>query len=165
MRALSLWQPWASAMTVLRPGTQQRLKRFETRSWAPAPECVGQRLAICAAKTQCDPDTRKKLNLWWMELVKRQPNYCAAFAAAGFENWEDLPFGAVVCHGILSRVVPTDELIAGELLRDTIEKTWGDYSSGRFAWELSDVVVLDVPRPIVGRQGLFWWDEQEAKTA
>jgi hypothetical protein len=139
------------------------LKRFETRGWQPDPGMIGQRLAICAAKTQVDPDTREKLRDRWMALVKRKVGYCACFSVAGFDNWDDLPFGAVLCHGVLTRVVPTEKLL-GEFAaqRDPFEEDWGNYSPGRFGWELSEVVVLARPIPIIGRQGVFWWDEKEA---
>jgi len=159
MRCISLWQPWASAMTVMRSGTQIPLKRVETRDWAPHPDAIGQRLAIAAAKTQKDPETKGKLSDWWMANVKRKGGYRACFEVAGFNNWEDLPFGAVVAHGILTRVEPTEKL---RLEVDAIEQEWGDYGPGRFGWVLEDVQVLPVPVPVVGRQGIYWWEEKAA---
>src|SRR5262245_34476504 len=43
MKAISLWQPWASLIAI---GT----KTMETRDWAPPREYLGGRIAIHAAK-------------------------------------------------------------------------------------------------------------------
>jgi hypothetical protein len=43
MKAISLWQPWASLIAA-------GLKPYETRNWAPAPSMIGQTIAIHAAK-------------------------------------------------------------------------------------------------------------------
>jgi hypothetical protein len=158
MRCISLWQPWASAMTVRRSIGGGMLKAVETRGWAPAKDAIGQRMAIAAAKTQRDPDTGEKLSAWWMERVKRQGGYRACFEAAGFTDWETLPFGAVVAHGMLARVVESEKLV-NEL--DAIEQDWGDYGPGRYGWVFEDMQVLVRPVPIVGKQGIFWWGGEE----
>jgi ASCH domain len=43
MKAISLWQPWASLIAC-------GAKPFETRHWAPPRELIGQPIAIHAAK-------------------------------------------------------------------------------------------------------------------
>ncbi|MHB8272006.1 ASCH domain-containing protein [Bradyrhizobium sp.] len=43
MKAISLWQPWASLIAC-------GAKPFETRHWAPPRELIGQTIAIHAAK-------------------------------------------------------------------------------------------------------------------
>jgi hypothetical protein len=147
VRAISLWQPWASAMAVLRPGTDRALKSVETRGWRPVPEMIGQRLAICAAKTQRDPETGAKLSDWWMEHVKRRQGYRACFEMAGFTDWESLPFGAVLCHGVLAGVHPTEKLVH-EI--DAIEKDWGNYAPGRYGWEQ---IAQPRRKPLAGASG------------
>lgn len=169
MRCISLWQPWASAMTVMRPEGWIRagepLKRFETRDWAPSKDMIGERLAIAATKAEKPrgPDGKVvDLRAWWMENVKRKHGYAEAFAAAGFNDWTDLPFGKVVCHGMLARVEKGEDLrMRGET--DAIEREWGNYDRGRFGWELRDLVVLKVPAPVVGRRGVFLWDTEGAE--
>lgn len=158
MRCISLWQPWGSAMTVRRHPGGPMLKGVETRGWAPAKDAIGQRMAIAAAKTQKDPETKELLRDWWMARVKRQGGYRACFEAAGLTDWERLPFGAVLAHGILTRVVPSEKLVH-EL--DGIEQDWGNYRPGRFGWVFEDMQVLAQPVPIVGKQGIFWWDGKE----
>lgn len=161
MRCISLWQPWASAMMVPRELEAGMIKRIETRGWAPDKSAIGQRMAIAAAKTQKDMDTKEPLRDWWMENVKRKGGYRACFEKAGLTDWERLPFGAVLGHGLLVDVVPTEELLP-TLAADWIEKDWGNYRPGRFGWVFADMVVLPAPVPVVGRQGIFWWEEKAA---
>lgn len=42
MKAVTLWQPWASLIAA-------EVKRFETRSWAPPEALIGTRIAVHAA--------------------------------------------------------------------------------------------------------------------
>ncbi|BFH70618.1 hypothetical protein J27TS7_57880 [Paenibacillus dendritiformis] len=40
------------------------------------------------------------------------------------------------------------------------EYYFGDYTDGRYAWELTDVKQLPVPIPAKGQQGLWNWQPQ-----
>jgi len=78
MRAVSLWQPWASFIA-------RGLKTIETRDWTWLPtDLVGTRLAIHAAK---------RWDTWW--------NDCEQFFGFGRH---DLPSGAVVAHALVEKV-------------------------------------------------------------
>lgn len=157
MITISLWQPHASALFVPRVADPRMLKTHETRHWTPNPRLLkpGQKLAIHAAKTQVDPETREPLRDWWMERVKRT-DMAAAFSAAGFNDWCDLPFGCVIGYGIFEGAFATQPLVAGNLV-DSVESYWGDFSPGRFAWRLSNMTRLAEPVPCCGRQSLFEW--------
>lgn len=164
MRCISLWPPWAPAMMVKRLGSTRPLKERETRGWKPDPAMIGQRLAIACSKSPKPHDGEGKvvdLKAWWMANVKRVPEYSDAFARQGFNDFADMPFGEVICHGILASVDRTDDLLMrGEI--DQTEFAWGNYAPGRFAWKLSDLVVLPVPVPVMGRQGIYWWEDKTA---
>jgi hypothetical protein len=43
-----------------------------------------------------------------------------------------------------------------------LQKPYGDYSPGRFAWLLADIKPLPEPIPARGRQGLWQWHEGRA---
>src|SRR5258707_11629152 len=73
MKALTLYQPWASFIAI-------GVKPFETRSWPPPTWLIGKRIAIHAAKRAVDEEDRE-----WARRV----------GAA------ELPLGAVVCTAIL----------------------------------------------------------------
>lgn len=130
MKALTLWQPWASLVAV-------GAKRFETRSWAT--NYRGQ-IAIHAAKT------------WNRELEDVAGN--PIFQGRLKELWNNLPLGCVVAVARLSDCRPTTEIPFADVAD---EYGFGDYSAGRFAWILKDVQPLEMPIPAKGKQGLWEW--------
>lgn len=133
MKALTLHQPWASAIAV-------GLKRYETRSWATSYR--GQ-LAIHAGKS---------LPPYAREFIEET-------RADGIALPDPMPLGAVVCIADLVACHRTEVRWAGIGAR---EAAWGDWSDGRFAWELANVRVLTPPVPARGAQGLWEWSETPA---
>jgi len=142
MKAITLMQPWASLVAL-------KAKRYETRSWS-----VNYRglLAIHASK-EFSEASRK--------LARSQP-----FASVLFGSEEDLPLGCVVAICKLTAVFKTADLTgqsAFEFARDeqsSCEEAFGDFSPGRFAWLLTNVVALENPIPARGALGLWEWDEK-----
>lgn len=133
VKAISLWQPWASLIVLGE-------KRYETRSWAPALK-RGDWLLIHAAKK------------WSGELLAycKDPLVAETLAKWGITDPKSqLPFGAALglCRYIAAW--KTDDFIP---LRK--ERKLGDYSPNRFAWELELVHVFDKPVQMTGAQGLF----------
>lgn len=133
MKAISLWQPWATLVAI-------GAKQYETRSWywryrGP--------LAIHAAK-RFDPNIR--------DLCMTDP-FRRTLKAAGLDPM-DLPLGMIVCTCQVVRCELT------EAVRPTIsdlERAFGDYRPGRFAAKLDNVRRLEVPSPWRGAQGFFDW--------
>lgn len=127
MKAISLWQPWATAMAL-------GLKVVETRHWRH-----GYRgpLAIHAAK-RWQRDERD----WARELAE---NYDTPELA-------EPPLGAIVAVGMLCRIDRTED--ARERLGE-MELMLGNYAPGRFAWLFQDVRALPSPIPFKGAQGIF----------
>lgn len=125
MKALSLWQPWASAIALGH-------KRIETRHWT-----TGYRglIAIHAAKR------------WTVE----EREFAASEHALG-RLPQRLPLGAVVAIALLTDIRRTEDL---ELIIGPIEKLYGNYAPRRFGWMLEDIRPLSEPFPCLGRQGLF----------
>lgn len=165
MTALALWQPWGAAMFTPRVENNSRmLKAYETRGWAPSPRLLapGDRLAIHGAKTQQDPKTREYLCDWWRDNVKRGARW-TDFAAAGWRDWDDLPFGAIIGFGTFVGAYRTEDLIAGGKI-DATEEAWGNYGPKRYGWLLRDVKRLDQPVPWKGGQSLFRVEIPEALT-
>jgi len=68
------------------------------------------------------------------------------------DEWGKLPSGAVVAIAWLQDI----HAIRPEFTADLTlaERYWGDYTTGRFAWELRDVRPLAQPFPYRGSQGL-----------
>ena len=162
MKAITIWQPWASLLAT-------GAKRYETRGWATK---YRGPIAIHAAarnpiKIPHDDDLRK-------------------FAEqAGIAPWADLPRGAVIAMAELVNVwhivyhpgtdvdtarhipVGAESLTTNKhdphfndfFVPTEAEIAFGDWTPGRYAWELANVKLI-TPVPVKGKQGLLNWDEQ-----
>lgn len=125
VRAISLWQPWASAVAL-------GLKTYETRHW-----WTGYRgpLVIHAARR-------------W---TRAEREFAAVEHALG-RLPKRLPLGALVCICDLVDVQPTED---AALAIGAVERIYGNYAPGRFAWKLENVRAFDEPIVWAGRQGFF----------
>lgn len=65
-----------------------------------------------------------------------------------------LPLGAVVCIADLVDVLPAASAV---LDTNAIERLYGDYTPGRWAWHLTNIRVLAEPYGVKGKQGLWEW--------
>lgn len=138
MKAISLWQPWASAIAA-------GLKTIETRHWATK---YRGPIAIHAAKRRIDNEMAVAL--------ADHPIIASFFKAIGIDCHADVnqtfPFGAIVSVATLTDCVPTSEL------RDSISTAnaaLGNFEDGRFGWVLKQIHRIDPPIPQLGRQGIF----------
>ena len=153
MRAISLWQPWATAIAV-------GAKRIETRGWST--DYRGP-LAIHAAR-RCIVDEMLYYGATWQ--------WCYALAPIGKRmgdgNYLDkiLPFGAIVATCLLDDCRPTDSFTQAELDAPRrhpggsehefwTERMMGNFDLGRFGWALTEIRALPRPIPFKGRQGFF----------
>lgn len=139
MKALSLWQPWASLVAL---GS----KKIETRSWATSHRGP---IAIHAAKKW----NRELVDMclyepFASELGKLRPNEGGMFYLQDALP-KILPFGCIVAVADLVDCFRIDGPPD-----DALERLFGDYRPGRFGWRLDNVrPIANVP--CVGRQGLF----------
>lgn len=132
VKAISLWQPWASLIAV-------GAKRIETRSWPAPPALIGERIAIHAAKT------------------REHVQWCDELPFSLYTNNPDvLPYGAVIAIARLSRCTQITTETAARLERSyPHEHAFGDYTAGRYAWVLDDIKAFPEPIPFTGRQRIF----------
>jgi len=145
MKAISLWQPWASLIAT-------GAKRFETRSWSTKHRGA---LAICAAKGGLSKaDMSNYLYRFYgglapligkpLDPIKQN---CVGVHA------KHLPFGEIVAIVNLIDCIRTDDMTEMEIGTD---RPFGDFSPGRYAWGFDRHIIVPVkPMPVVGRQGLF----------
>lgn len=131
MKAISLWQPWASLIAC-------GAKDIETRSWRAPASLIGQRVLIHAAKTRKGIDLLAKDDLTDIAIRSQ-------LEMADYPSPESLPLGALVASAIIDCVVPIEELEPDP---------FGDFTPGRFGWRLSGVRSLP-PTPWKGHQGFF----------
>lgn len=153
MKALTLTQPWAALIAC-------GAKRIETRSWGTD---FRGRIAIHAAKglgpvggkrgfqEQCaTPPFDKALGKHLEDCGAMADAYSAAHA---------IPLGAIVATADLVNVQRIDMKLRAQVQAQTItpfEIEFGDYTSGRYAWFLENVLAL--PEPIYCNGALSLWD-------
>ena len=135
IRAISLWEPWASLMAV-------GAKRFETRSWATRHRGP---LLICAARRW----SRDQADFLAAGFVQRALR--GSLCPGGTVRRDHLQCGNAVAIVELVEWWSTDWPIPVAIN----ESRLGDYSRGRFAWETTNLQRIVYPFPVRGRRGLF----------
>jgi hypothetical protein len=172
MKAISLWQPWASLIAC-------GAKPYETRSWAPPRGLIGQTIAIHAAK-KIDKDAAKMatdLMYGPYDLAERLEaswgGDCVPDELMGKFGHTLMPVGCIVCTARLDAAFKLGdraedaEVPAARIVRHIVGPQagrehcvvpydgLGDYAAGRWAWLLRDVRPLIPPAPAKGAQGFF----------
>ena len=175
MKAITLWQPHASLIA-------SNAKPYETRTWSPPDSMIGKRIAIHAAKRKitgfeysiyCKYREQQDID---KEIRKSIPNPLNLDLSD--IDWRIfLPYGKIVARAKLNAVYKVnDQLVDGDILcsgacrklngkiahfKNLIIETdqFGNYSVGRYLWELTDIEKLDTPIPAIGRQGIWNWGE------
>jgi activating signal cointegrator 1 len=158
--ALTVRQPWAALIG-------EGAKRYETRGWPPPKQLIGQRLAIHAGQARLPRD-----------LCAAETTAIEAGLGLPTARWAELPLGALVCVAVLAgayRIAPSlghprrpkiTETLAGSIMMDAIEleaAEWrfGDFSSGRWAWSLRDIQLIDPPIRTTGQRRIWRWHRAE----
>lgn len=143
MIALPIWSPWDWLLVL-------GAKRVETRSRAPWPRMVGERLAIYSTVSFAPGDNRGLI------AQAAEPHFREALA-----DLTEYPRGAIIGTVVLERfTVMTRDSIARLEAENPAEFAFGWYLPGRFAWVMSDPVVFAQPiaaRPPAGQRGPFEW--------
>ncbi len=140
MKAITIIQPWA---TLIALGEKQ----YETRSW---PTKYRGHIAIHAGK-KIDKD------------ACNQEDIKAALERHGY-TIKDLPTGAIVAKAMLTDCLKSvDEWTDGYVLENQrliYDPEWifGDFTPGRYAWELTAVMRLKIPIPAKGQLSLWNWE-------
>lgn len=165
MKAITIWQPWASLLAC-------GAKQFETRSWATS---YRGPLAIHAANKPLSQVAPLMSNRAWqatLDLLASRYGVCT-----DADNWLDLPCGVIIataelvgCHEIVrhgGRGMPADgpgwlETDHGIYEPSDQELLFGDWTPGRYAWEIANVKLLDTPIPARGKQRLWNWEAVQA---
>lgn len=154
MKAITIHQPWASLIA-------HGHKRFETRSWrtnyrGPIAIHAGKKIERQAVLMLARDHTR----IW--HKITPLPTGCIVAVAELVDcslvtNWSRSSVfsatsnydGTPVIHGKEGDIF---------LKLDPTELRFGDYTPGRYAWELANVRLIE-PIPAKGRQGLWNWQQ------
>lgn len=141
MKALTLYEPWASLVAL-------GAKKIETRSW---PTNYRGPLAIHAGKT---------IRAEFMNLAWKEP-FCSALKPlhgnAGGGRSIQYHLGCVIA---IAQLVDCQEIRVGNVPFG-FERYFGDYRKGRYMWILQDVQRFEAPIPARGHQRLWEWGGPE----
>lgn len=146
MKAITIWQPWASLIAC-------GAKKNETRSWYTS---YRGDIAIHASK--------KPLKKIWDEILDEKTkvmiNTITATEAPHMMYRDELipilPCGSIVAIAELKDCIRITPEYVLNLSRQ--EYALGDYTTGRYAWVLDNVRPLDESIEISGKQGIWQWD-------
>lgn len=151
MRALTVWQPWAS-MIVL------GLKPYEFRGW-PAPASLhGQRIAIHAGaryvrRTEVDEilaSLRAEKAGHGLPTTLKVDETIAFLEHVIAEHTMGLPLSAIVGTAVLGTPKRAKDLAELRADSDRVDHT-------KWAWPMQDVQLALPPRPATGMQGIWHW--------
>lgn len=133
MKAISLQQPWATLVVL-------GVKTFETRKWSTNHR---GRILIHASKGKDQGSP-----IWQLPPFKKF-----------IKNFDDLPFGAIIGECSISYTVETEAI--RKKIHGTDEYAFGDYSTGRSAWKLTNPI--QYKHPILWRGELSIFDVDDTK--
>lgn len=139
---ISLHQPWASLVFAKFPGDSAFVKQHETRGRKPPLKYVGGFIGIHA--TAKFPPAK--------EISADLHDLCMDVFGCSYNH--TLPLGSILGVVRISGGLATAEH-SPVTPEDGIAGNW---SAGRFAWPLSDVMEFKNPIPAKGKQG--WWKFQ-----
>ncbi len=148
MKALTIWQPWASLIAA-------GAKPYEFRGWRPPRSIIGQRIAIHAGarKQQQSEVSYLAFRCSTAERASRSA-IIPDKALPVLERWRDLPMSAIVCTAILGE--PVDGATAAESMGAALNDSERE-GTFNWGWPLTDII----PEPAIparGRQGFWDWE-------
>jgi activating signal cointegrator 1 len=141
LKAISLWQPWASLMA-------EGLKLNETR---PRRWSYSGDLVICSAQKRIEAiELSFDLCRYLWAHRDRFPGYSGNVP----EILENLPYGKCLAVVSMYACMKTEEVVETVILT-RYEEIMGDYSPGRFVYFTKNCRKLAEPIPFKGKQGVM----------
>lgn len=152
IKALSLWQPWASLMAV-------GAKKIETRSW---PTGYRGLVAIHAAKKWDSELADICFRKPFIEVLSATQEWQERAKAIPFGGPEGLPRGCFIAVGRLSKCISTSQYPGLIPPQTSNEYHFGNYAARRFMWVFDEIWKLSSPVYSRGYQQL-WMPEEDIK--
>ena len=137
MKALTIWQPYAALLIT-------DIKKYETRGWATK---YRGPIAIHAAKKPIKEEAR---------MIPEEVQGAINMIVHRSGNKIKFPLGAIVGTAELVDCHRIDEVFIATLPED--EKTMGDFTIGRYAWEFINKSTETQRQDVTGGQGLWNWN-------
>jgi|GEM_PF-875062 ASCH domain. len=146
MKAITIWQPWATLLALGEKEYETRSRRTNHRG----------KIAIHAGlqidRAACEREPIKSTLAKHGYTVDNLPTGAVVGIADLVECWA---VGEVYNSGVTALFNGVDGS-----MRDVNSTEWefGDYSIGRYAYQMKDVKRLEKPLPAKGQQGLWNWE-------
>lgn len=144
MKVLTLKQPWASLLVDTFNGSGIPPKTWETRSWVPGKN------VLPILRTQ---------GFLIHASAKRPGNFerCSAPWSSYYQSDHPIPLGCIIGYASIGVILTTHQwmLEVRKTERDRDNYFLGDYSAGRFAWEVKGAIKFRNPIRVTGMLG-FW---------
>lgn len=145
MKALTLWQPWASLVAM-------GVKKYEFRRWPAPRSLIGERIVIHAAKREVHPAEILEL----LNDERRLGGSLGTFDSAELEmarrflEHETLPLACGLAEATLGTPRRAIDLFASQMDPDEIDPDM-------WAWPMESVEEFRKPIPARGAQGFWNW--------
>lgn len=153
MKAITVWQPWASLIVA-------GAKPYEFRGWKPPRSLIGQRIAIHAGarKMRLDEVAQLEADLSSM-LPRMRPCLHADKAIPALRRAlvhpSLMPLSHILCTAVLGEPKRGDEC-AREFGIDAGNDSDRE-GTFNWGWPLTEIQVLEPPEPARGAQGFWDW--------
>jgi hypothetical protein len=139
MKAISIWQPYASLII-------HGHKVVETRGWAAPKSIIGQTIAI-ASTANIKREQRDAYN---------DEEFQYFYKDTGLPDLENLPCGYALGTAMIVGCDLITESLVEDVSLEELSYGWWDY--GRYAWHLSQARPFPEPIRCKGNQGIWEWD-------
>lgn len=165
MKALTIWQPWASLIMA-------GAKPYEFRGWRAPRSLIGQRIVIHASARKIDRE--EAMDLYHLIAFRDSSDESSRAAAETcliadkaqpilFRAWMPDNGGLPLAAG-LGTAILGEPRIGTEIAEEFGVPRANDSDRDEHAnwgWPLTDIEVWDEPIPMKGRQGFWNWPEPE----
>ena len=150
MKALTIWQPWASLIMA-------GVKPYEFRSWAAPRSLVGQRIAIHAgARPMRAAEIHELLEHLGLPRTARGTGLAVAASIPILERAWRRPELFPLKH-VLGTALLGQPRRACEIYPDDFSSDSDRLEHSNWAWPLTAIEHLEPPVPARGAQGLWDW--------
>ena len=151
MKALTIWQPWASLIMM-------GVKPYEFRGWAAPKWIVGKRIAIhaavkCMPSDELDDIIYELSSDWGSDFGLSDPKTALDFMHRMRDERSIAPRQAVLGTALIGEPIRCTVLFPND--RDADPNKWG--------WPMLEIDVFDEPVPVKGQQGFWNWDGKPMK--